>query len=172
MLLSDTDMATLKAMAMAKGTYYKGLPPWNGGVPPTNGLIFIDTPSGQPLSQALVTSDPTQAVTLDIHSNGTWNGWLVVAGSIDISGNVNMSGLIYAQNDVTLHGSGSGGFTGAVISTNRVDTSSTNVGDEGDVGNAPIAYDCPAVRNGGGTLSQNWFVMPGTYQETSGATLP
>src|SRR3989449_3412296 len=70
MLLSDTDMATLKAMAMAKGTYYKGLPPWNGGVPPTNGLIFIDTPSGQPLTQALVTSDPTQAVTLDIHSNG------------------------------------------------------------------------------------------------------
>jgi len=172
MLLSDTDMATLKAMAMAKGTYYKGLPPWNGGVPPTNGLIFIDTPSGQPLTQALVTSDPTQAVTLDIHSNGTWSGWLVVAGSIDISGNVNMSGLIYAQNDVTLHGSGSGGFTGAVISTNRVDTSSTNVGDEGDIGNAPIAYDCPAVRNGGGTLSQNWFVMPGTYQETSGATLP
>src|SRR5437016_12779466 len=79
-----------------------------------------------------------------------------------------MSGLIYAQNDVTLHGSGSGGFTGAVISTNRVDTSSTNVGDEEDVGNAPISYDCPAVRNGGGTLSQNWFVMPGTYRETSG----
>lgn len=172
MLLSDTDMETLKAMAKAKGTYYKGLPDWNGNVPPTNGLVFIDTPSGQPLSQALVTSDPTQAITLNIHSNGTWSGWLIVAGSIDVSGNVNMSGLIYAQNDVTLHGAGGGGFTGAVISTNRVDTSSTNVGDEGDIGNAPISYNCPAVRNGGGTLSQNWFVVPGSYKETSGRTLP
>jgi len=169
MLLTDADMATLKAMAKAKGTYYQGLPPWDGGIPPTNGLIFIDTPSAQPLTQALVSSDPSQSITLSIHGSGTWNGWLVVAGGVSISGNVNMTGLLYAQNDVTMNGAGSGGFTGAIISTNRVDTSSTNVGDSLSVGNGPLSYDCPAVRNGGGTLSQNWFVMPGTYREVSGS---
>ena len=38
-----------------------------------------------------------------------------------------------------------------------------------DTGNAPISYNCPNVRNGGGTLSQNWFEMPGTYMEVSGS---
>jgi hypothetical protein len=168
MLLSDTDMATLKAMAMAKGTYYKGVPPWNGGVPPTNGLVFVDTTDGNVLTNS---TDPANIPTLDIHGNGSWSGWLIIAGSLDMSGNVTMSGLIYAQNDITLHGAGGGGYTGAIISTNRKDSSSTNV-DATDVGNAPISYNCPAVRNGGGTLSQNWFVMPGTYRETSGRTLP
>jgi hypothetical protein len=111
-------------------------------------------------------------ITLDIHGNGSCKGWLIVAGSVQVSGNVNLTGLIYAQNDVTMHGSGSGSFTGAVLSTNRIDTLSSQVGDDQVVGNAPISYDCPAVRNGGGFLSQNWFVVPGSYKETSGATLP
>jgi len=165
MLLSNTDTATLKAMAMAQGTYYKGVPPWNGGVPPKNGIIFVDTTDGS----VLTNSTPAANIpSLTIHGNGTWSGWLIVAGSVDISGNINMSGLIYAQNDATLHGSGTGFITGAVITTNRVDTSSTNI-DSQDTGNAPISYNCPAVRNGGGTLSQSWFVMPGTYRDVSGS---
>ncbi len=165
MLLSNTDTATLKAMAKAQGTYYKGVPPWNGGVPPKNGLIFVDTTDGS----VLTNSTPAANIpSLTIHGNGTWNGWLIVAGSVDISGNIDMSGLIYAQNDATLHGSGTGFITGAVITTNRVDTSSTNI-DSQDTGNAPISYNCPAVRNGGGTLSQSWFVMPGTYRDVSGS---
>src|SRR2546425_99183 len=95
------------------------------------------------------------------------NGWLVVAGTIDISGNITMNGLIYAQNDVSLRGAGAGSITGAVISTNRVDAASTNV-DTDDIGNAPITYNCPSVRSGGGTIPQNWFVKPGTYKEVSG----
>jgi hypothetical protein len=50
---------------------------------------------------------------------------------------------------------------------NRIDTSSTNV-DSVDVGNAPIVYNCPAVQTGGGQLSRNWFLLPGTYQEITG----
>src|SRR5437667_95247 len=46
MLLSNTDTATLKAMAKAQGLYYKGVPPWNGGIPPKNGIIFVDTTDG------------------------------------------------------------------------------------------------------------------------------
>ena len=165
MLLSNTDMAALKALAMSRGTYWKGNPPWNGGLPPSNGLIFVDTADGS----VLTNNTPSANIpTVSIHSNGSWSGWLVVAGSVDISGDVTMKGLIYSQNDVNLHGTGGGSIQGAVITTNRVDTSSTNI-DSQDIGNAPISFNCPNVQNGGGALSQNWFEMPGTYREVSGS---
>jgi len=91
----------------------------------------------------------------------------VVAGSVWISGNAQLDGLVYAQNDVTLHGNGNGHVSGAVISTNRVDTQSTNI-DTDDTGNAPVTYDCPAVRSGGGSVPINWFVKPGSFREVSG----
>ena len=112
-----------------------------------------------------------QSAVVDIHGNWSqgWNGWLVVAGTIAISGNTTLNGLIYAQNDVDLHGAGGGSITGAVISTNRIDSQSTNVDTE-DVGNAPISYNCRRVRDGGGFIPQGWFVKPGTYRDVDGTT--
>ena len=165
-LFSDSDMAMLKALAKANGTYYQGDQTFSS--PPPNGIIFVDTPSGNPLG---VLSPSTDLITVDIHGNWSqgWNGWMIVAGTIQISGNVTMTGLIYSQNDIDLHGSGGGSLTGAIISTNRVDTQSTNVDTE-DVGNAPITYNCPAVRDGGGTVPQKWFVKPGTFREVGGTS--
>jgi len=162
----DSDMALLKSLAKANGTYYQGSQTWTS--PPPNGIIFIDTPSGNVLTNSSPTSD---VITVDVHGNWSsgWNGWLVVAGNIQISGNVTMNGLVYAQNDVALHGSGGGSISGAVISTNRLDSPAANANvDTDDIGNAPIRYNCPSVRNGGGTIPQNWFVKPGTYKEVSG----
>jgi len=163
-LFSDSDMAVLKSLAKANGTYYQGNQTWTS--PPPGGIIFVDTPSGNTLTNSSPSSD---MVTVDVHGNwsSSWNGWLVVAGSVQISGNITMNGLVYAQNDVALHGSGGGSIAGAVISTNRVDQTSTNV-DTDDIGNAPISYNCPSVRTGGGTIPQNWFVKPGTYREVPG----
>jgi hypothetical protein len=186
MILSDANMATLKARAKANGTYYQGSQTWSS--PPPNGLIFVDTPSGNPLCGAAGSpsasctgvSPDSDMINVDIHGNWStgWSGWLVVAGSIQVSGNIAMTGLIYSQNDVSFHGSGNGSITGAVISTNRVDQTSTRVRcqssgtngncDSDDIGNMTINYSCPAVRNGGGALT-NWWVKPGTYQEVSGS---
>jgi hypothetical protein len=164
-LFTDSDMAMLKSLAKANGTYYQGNQTWTS--PPPGGIIFVDTPSGNTLTNSSPSSD---LITVDIHGNWSegWNGWLVVAGTIDISGNTTLNGLIYAQNDVDLHGAGGGSITGAVISTNRVDSQSTNVDTE-DIGNAPISYNCPSVRNGGGTIPQGWFVKAGTYREVPGS---
>jgi Tfp pilus assembly protein PilX len=165
-MFSDYDMAVLKALAKANGTYYQGNQTWSS--PPPNGIVFVDTPSGNPLS---ITSPSSDLITVDIHGNWSqgWNGWLIVAGSIDMSGNRHMSGLIYAQNDISMHGSGNGSITGAVISTNRIDSQSTNV-DTDALGNAPVFYNCRSVRDGGGTIPQNWFIKPGTYREVSGTS--
>ena len=167
MILSDSDVTTLKSLAKASGSghYLQGSLHWTS--PPANGLIFVDTPSGNPLT---TTSPSSDLITVEISGNwsSTWSGWLVVAGSVYIHGNIAMNGLIYAQNDVTLHGTGNGAIQGAVVSTNRVDSVATTV-DSDDIGNAPISYNCPNVRNGGGKLSQNWFVKPGSYREISGS---
>jgi hypothetical protein len=165
-MFSDNDFATLKAYAKQNGTYYQGSQTWTS--PPPNGIIVVDTPSGNPLTNTSPTAD--QSVVVDIHGNWPqgWSGWLVVAGSVWISGNAQLSGLVYAQNDVTLHGNGNGNVTGAVVSTNRVDTQSTNI-DTDDTGNAPVTYNCPAVQSGGGAVPINWFVKPGTFREVAGS---
>ncbi len=165
-IFSDAEMAMLRDMAKATGTYLKGEQSYSFSSPPPNGIVFIDTPSGNPFSNNSPSSD---IVNVDIHGNWSqgWSGWLIVAGSVQLSGNVMMTGLLYAQNDVTLHGTGNSGFTGAVISTNRMDTTSTRVADVEDIGNAPITYDCPAVRDGGGTISQRWFPKSGTFREVA-----
>lgn len=164
-LFSDADIAVLKSLARARGTYYQGSQDWTS--PPPNGIVFVDTLSGNPFTNSSPASDQ---ITVDMHGNWTqgWSGWLIVAGSVQINGEITLSGLVYAQNDLTFHGLGSGSLTGAMISTNRKDVSSTNI-DAEDTGNAPIRYDCKKVRNGGGAITQNWFVKPGTYQEPSGS---
>src|SRR5207245_2528035 len=63
MILTDSDMATLKALAKSSGHYYTGAQHWacppdgTCGNPIPNGLVFVDTPSGQPLSTASPASD-------------------------------------------------------------------------------------------------------------------
>jgi len=169
MTLTDSDMATLKALAKASGPghyFNNGDQHWTS--PPPNGLIFVDTPSGNPLTVNSPDSDKIEVQISGNWQSSIWSGWLVVAGSVRIDGNVSMKGLIYAQNDATLHATGNGAIEGAVISTNRVDSVSTTV-DSVDIGNAPISYNCPFVRSGGGNLSQGWLVKPGSYRETSGS---
>ena len=157
-------MAYLKSFAKANGTYFQGDTTFTS--PPKNGILFVDTVSGNPLTNSSPASD---IPTLDIHGNWSagFNGWIVVAGSISIQGNVNINGLIYAQNDASLNGLGTGAINGAVITTNRKDTSSTNF-DAVDIGQAPLSYDCMKVRTGGGALPQGWTVEPGTYVEQQG----
>ena len=153
------------ALSMGGSHYYKGSVSWTA--PPANGLIVVDTLDGTPLTVNTVSSNvPT--VSISGNWSAGWSGWLVVAGNIYIHGNVQMSGLIYAQNNLTLHGTGNGAIQGAVIGTGRRDSSSTTV-DDLDIGNAPISYNCPMVRNGAGQLSQYWRVAPGTYREISGS---
>jgi hypothetical protein len=160
--LTNADMQVLKAYAKANGTYLQGSQNWTS--PPPNGLVFVDTPSGNPLTNNSPSSDK---FTVTIHGNWSqgWNGWLIIAGSADLSGQINMTGLVYAQNDVQIHGNGNQHIVGAVIAQDRVDSVSSTI-DAQDIGNGNLAYSCPAVRDGGGTVSNSWFIS--SYKEVQG----
>src|SRR2546428_6712350 len=118
MTLSDSDMVTLKAMAKARGTYYQPTSP-GGKVtftsPPPNGIVFVDTYSGNPLSPSSPSSDLSSPL-VDIHGWGNsapFKGWLIAAGTIARCGNTAGAGPLYSPHDRTLPGTGHRNIAGA-----------------------------------------------------------
>lgn len=158
---TQDELSFLRSLAKASGTYYQGSQSF-GSLP--NGIIFVDTVSGNPIGNPPDAGDLAE-VTI---TGGDASGWLIVMGKITIHGNVEYRGLVYAANDIVYRGTGQGGgVTGAMISLNVVDTVSTTVDSSTD-GNASVAYDCDAVKTGGGTVPQGFFVKPGSWREVSG----
>ena len=183
-ILKNTDMNTLKAYAMKNGTYFKGSAvqglTFNAGHQLPNGIIFIDTVSGNnidynadgtPCTGCTPTSD---FASVGIHGgfaadqSGIFSGMIVVAGSLAIDGNVKMHGMVYTVNDLTYVGTGNGEIDGAVFSQNVRDVSSTTI-DTNAGGNAQINYNCNFASNPGGQLPQGFSIAPGTYKEVSGS---
>ena len=140
-----------------------------------NGLVFIDTVSGNNITQEGVTpATPTSDfANVAIHGNppadpsGIFSGYLFVNGSLSIDGNFLMHGMVYSQNDISYHGVGTGGVLGALMSRNIRDLSSTSI-DSDLLGNALINYNCNYAKTGGGSFRNQWSVEKGTYKEPSG----
>jgi hypothetical protein len=175
---SSADMDSLKAMAKAKGTYYSGAGvkslDFNASNKLQNGVIFIDTVSGANINKDDPSLTDTDFADVTIHGNseadasGIFSGIIVVAGSLAISGDFHMHGLVYVVNDLQYTGTGNGQIDGAVISQNVLDTSSTTI-DTNTGGNATINYNCGYVKNAGGQMPQGFTVQPGSYKEVSGS---
>jgi hypothetical protein len=183
--LKNADLNSLKAMAKANGTYFSGSGVtsllFNSGNQVPNGIVFIDTVSGQnidanaPAGTNCLLGGTGCSATSDFASvaihggaegnaSGIFSGMIIVAGSLAISGNFHMHGMVYVVNDLTYTGTGNGEIDGAVFSRNIRDTSSTTI-DTNTGGNASINYNCGYVRNPGGQMPQGFTIEPGTYKE-------
>jgi Tfp pilus assembly protein PilX len=189
--LKNADLNSLKALAKANGTYFSGSSVtsllFNSGHQLPNGIIFIDTVSGQNIDAnapvgtncllggtgCTPTSDFANVAIhggAEANASGIFSGMIIVAGSLAISGDFHMHGMVYVVNDLTYTGTGNGEIDGAVFSRNIRDTSSTSI-DTNTGGNASINYNCAYVKNPGGQMPQGFSVEAGTYKEVSG-TLP
>ena len=182
-ILKNADLNTLKAYAQKNGTYFKGSAvqgmTFNAGNKLPNGIVFIDTVSGNNIDYnadgtACTGCTPTSDFAdVSIHGgfaadpSGVFSGMIVVAGGLAIDGNVTMHGLVYTVNDLTYVGTGNGEIDGAVFSQNVRDVSSTTI-DTNTGGNAQINYNCNYASNPGGQMPQGFTVAPGTYKEVSG----
>jgi hypothetical protein len=183
-ILKNADLNTLKAYAKKNGTYYSGAGvqglTFNAGNKMPNGIIFIDTVSGNNIDynsdgSACSGCTPTSDfASVDIHGgfaadpSGIFRGMIVVAGGLSISGDVEMRGLVYVVNDLTYTGTGNGHIDGAVFSQNIRDVASTTI-DTNTGGNAQINYNCNYASNPGGQLPQGFSIAPGTYKEIAGS---
>ena len=178
-ILKNQDLNTLKAMAKAAGTYYSGAGvsslTFNSGNLMPNGIIFVDTVSGLNIDEnGANTTSTSDFANVQVHGNapadpsGTFRGMIIVAGSLQISGDFHAQGLVYAVNDLVYTGTGTGLIEGAVMSQNIRDVSSTTI-DTNTGGNSSIIYNCGYASNPGGQMPQGFTVQPGTYKEVSGS---
>lgn len=171
---SNAELDALKAIARSRNTYYQGTVTFNAANPMPNGLIFVDTTTGANIDIGGAGTTPTgEFANVTVHGSapadvsGVFHGWLVVNGSLAISGAFQMQGLIYSQNDLTYMGTGNGQIQGAVMTRNIRDTSSTNI-DTDLGGNSLIVFNCSMARTGGGQVPTSWLIKGGTYREVSG----
>jgi hypothetical protein len=150
---STAQLAALKALAQqqGQGTYIQPSSSDQFNLTLGNGLTFVDTVNGQALD-----SPPNSSQLANVKiTGGTASGWLIVMGTITIDGDVTYNGFIYAHNDLSYRGTGTGGIYGGILTGNVVDTIANVVDSDGTTGNSKIYYDCNKVANGGGALSQS-----------------
>lgn len=175
-ILSDADIDLLRIYAKTQGTYLQGSASFDASNPLPNGLVFIDTLSGTNITKEGVTppTPTSDFASVEIHGNagsgpgGVFSGWLFVNGNLEIDGEFKMNGFAYSQNDIAYHAVGTGLLSGAMLSRNIRDLSSTTV-DSDVLGNAAIQYNCQNARTGGGAVSAKWSIKPGTYKEVAGS---
>lgn len=187
--LSDQALDHYRQLAKQNGTYFgpgspNGTPAespgWTGEVlfnssnKLKDGVVFIDTVSGQNIPEAMDQQNPDDFANVVIQGNpfvgkdndGVFHGTLIVNGSLQISGGMKMQAVVYTVNDFVYNGTGDGRIEGAVITQNIRDTETTIA--EVDAlldGNSRIVRKCD--------LDTPWgfVVNAGTYREVEGDTL-
>ena len=156
--LSEADLNALKRLARARGTYFQGTVVFDAAHPAPEGLIFVDSMSGRPITATTASEELARAEM----RGGAFHGWLIVAGSIEISGDARLRGLAYAQDGFTYRGSSPGGIEGQVIAAGRRGGSSVL----SRTGEGPaLTFDCSAATDGDGTVPAGWRIKPGSYRE-------
>lgn len=171
---SNAELDALKTLAKQNGTYYQGTVSFNSSNQLPNGIIYVDTVSGQNIDKnGANTTSTSDFASVDIHGNapldesGIFSGMLIVAGALSISGSFQMHGTVYVLNDFTYLGTGTGQIVGAVLSQNVRDVSATTI-DTDTSGNSTIIWNCNFAKTGGGQLPQTFTIKTGSYKEISG----
>ena len=188
--LSRSNLDQLKKLAKMNGTYFgpgyttttsasgqtvPGTSTYDGSVSLTasnrvkNGIVFFDTVSGNNVG-----TPPNPADLARVRLSGRFSlasdftGWIVVNGSLTISGDMKINGLVYAVNDFTYNGTGSGEINGLAISQNVSDTTATSISSEGAdaTPHARVKFNCANARNLR-DVPQTFTLNLGTYCERS-----
>jgi len=154
------ELAALRRLAQSRGTYYRGSVAFDGASLPRDGLVFVDTVSGAPISDATLDTDLARVVVGG--AAGVFRGWMIVSGTLEISGNARLRGLAYALDGFAYRGAGPGGVEGQVVARG-LRGGVTVIQRAG--GGPAIRFDCAAARSGDGLISFGWMLKPGSYRE-------
>lgn len=165
---SASELGAMKALARARGTYYQGPVSFDGRRPLPDGLIFVDTVSGRPITEATPDTD-LAAVSLGEGAaagpSGVVRGWIVVNGSLAIGGDVVLEGLAFAADRFSQ--AGTARIRGSVMAGHVRSTAPSLIEARPTAGPA-LAASCEVGRTGGGVIPQRWIVKPGSYREAAG----
>jgi hypothetical protein len=164
---STAELQAMKAVARVRGTYYQGAVTFDISRRIPDGVVFVDTATGQPITDATPATD-LAAVTVGEGAagpGGSFRGWLVVNGSLSVGGDVTIQGLAYAAD--RFRQTGAARVMGAAMA-GHVRSTAPSLVDSRPAGDAALVWSCEAGRTGGGRIPQRWMVKPGSYREVAG----
>lgn len=164
---SAAELQALKAVARVRGTYYQGTVTFDTSRRIPDGVVFVDTATGQAITDATPATD-LAGVTIGegaAGSGGSFRGWLIVNGSLSVGGDVTIQGLAYAADRFSQ--TGAARVLGAAMA-GHVRSTAPSLVDSRPAGNAALVWSCEAARTGGGRVPQRWMVKPGSYREVAG----
>jgi len=164
---APAELSALKAMARARGTYYQGAVAFDAARPVPDGLIFVDTVSGQPITEATPEADLAAVSIGDgagTSPGGSFRGWLVINGSLSIAGSIALEGFVYAAD--RLDQTGAARLVGAAVAGHVRSTRPSLVAAR-PAGGAALVWNCEVGRTGGRVIPQRWMVKPGSYREAA-----
>ena len=145
-------------------------------------LVFIDTVSGQDIPENIPDQNPDDFASVAIHGNpfigkdndGIFHGWLIVNGTLQISGGMRLEGLVYTVNDFVYNGTGNGRIKGLVVSQNIRDATASSISDvqtdSTTTGNSRVIFDCEATKSRD-WVPEGFLLQAGTYRELEGDSL-
>jgi hypothetical protein len=152
------DLVALKRLARARGAYYQGTVVFDSSNRVPDGLVFVDTSTGAPVTGAT----PAEELARVEIRGGAFRGWLVVAGTLEVSGDARIRGLAYSLDGFAYRGAAPGGIEGQVVAAG-LRGGGTTFSRTG--GGAALTFDCAAARDGDGTVPATWRLKAGTYRE-------
>ena len=161
------ELNALKAVARARGTYFQGSATFDTTRPLPDGLVFVDTVGGHPITAE---TPVTELATVSIGDGagagpgGVFRGWIVANGSVSIFGSAALEGLVYAAD--RLSQTGGARLIGAAMA-GHVRSTTPSLVDARPVSGAALIGRCEVGQTGGGKLPQRWLVKPGTYREAT-----
>ena len=164
---SAAELQALKAVARVRGTYYQGAVTFDASRRIPDGVIFVDTISGRPISDATPDAD-LAAVSIGDGAagpGGSFRGWIIVNGSLSVAGGVTLQGLTYVAD--RLSQTGEARLVGAAMA-GHVRSTAPSLVDARPPGGAALVWGCEVGRTGGGRVPQRWMVKPGSYREAAG----
>jgi hypothetical protein len=164
---SAAELQALKALARVRGTYYQGAVTFDASRRIPDGVIFVDTISGRPITDATPDAD-LAAVSIGDGAagpGGSFRGWVIVNGSLSVAGDVTLEGLTYVAD--RLSQTGEARLVGVAMA-GHVRSTAPSLVDARPTGNAALVWNCEVGRTGGGRIPQRWMVKPGSYREAAG----
>ncbi|MCI0547264.1 MAG: hypothetical protein L0027_08265, partial [Candidatus Rokubacteria bacterium] len=164
-LYSERDLETIRAFARRRGTYRRGAVSFNAANPLPSGVVFVDSQDGPAIGPATSGTD-LASVTIETGAapDGVFRGWLIVNGSIAITGSMNMRGLVYAAGDLSATPLGPTWVSGQLIAQHATGGGATALRASA-LGSLAITRSCADVATGAGEVPSGWFVKAGSYRE-------
>ena len=184
MTLSPAALDALKTLAWRNGTYYgPGFPrggtrsdgsrTWSGRIvfdaanPVADGVVFVDTIDGVNVAVDGPPVTTLAGARLDagalIARGGVFRGWIVVNGSLEVTGGVNVRGVLYAVDGITYSATGESRLEGLAVAMNTRNASATRI-EATSGGSLAITFDCTHA-TAADSIPRAFTPIPGTYRE-------